>query len=142
MNAFDEAKSLSKTERESFFKNVFESAKTRAVRAANNFTPEPMIVGHPVSTFSNEIDATKPIHFIEGGVCGFAWVNIKPGNSAFARWLVKNGLARKDDYYGGVTIWVHEFGQSLQRKEAYAHTFANALREYGLRRVYGQSRMD
>ena len=65
------------------------------------------------------------------GMCGFAWVNVKPGNSRFAKWLRDNGLARKDGYYGGVTVWVSQFGQSSTRKIAYAGAFAAVLREAG-----------
>jgi hypothetical protein len=73
--------------------------------------------------------------------CGFAWVNIKPGYSAFAKWLVKNEYARKDSYYGGVTIWVGEFDQSMYHKETFAERLAEIFRENGIK-AYANSRMD
>lgn len=79
--------------------------------------------------------------FVEDGVCGFAWVNVKPGNSRFANWLKKNDLARKDEYYGGVTIWVSEFNQSMQKKEAYARAMSKVFDDAGLR-SYAASRLD
>jgi hypothetical protein len=75
-------------------------------------------------------------------VCGFAWVNIKPGNSAFANWLKMKKIARRDEYYGGVTVWVSDYNQSMERKMAYAGAFARTLEAAGLKRVYAMSRMD
>lgn len=78
---------------------------------------------------------------VSEGVCGFAWVNVKPGNSRIAKALVAANLARKDSYEGGVTVWVHEFNQSMARKEAYARAFAKVLTDAGIR-AYASSRMD
>jgi len=83
---------------------------------------------------------------IPQGVCGFAWVNIKPGNHPFANWLKRNNHARKDEYYGGVTVWVSQYGQSMELKERYAHGFAEVIRDHFASdpkfRAYSQSRMD
>jgi hypothetical protein len=73
--------------------------------------------------------------------CGFAWVNVKPANSAFAKWLVANEYARKDSYLGGVTIWIHEFNQSMNHKESFAMKLAEILRENGIKANDG-SRID
>lgn len=62
--------------------------------------------------------------------CGFAWVTV-PGNSAFGRWGKKSGLFTKA-YPTGVWYWVGEFNQSMTRKEAFAHAFANVLKEAGV----------
>lgn len=97
--------------------------------AGKNEVPEAMIV----EGYENDP--------ISDGVCGFAWVNIKPGTSRFARWLVRNGYARKDSYYGGITIWIHEHRQSMTRKAAHASTFARWLRDNGINAV-SMSRMD
>lgn len=77
---------------------------------------------------------------VADGPCGFAWINIKPGNSKFANWLKKTDRGRKA-YEGGVNIWVYDFGQSIQKKEAYARAFAEALRSQGIR-AYAGSRLD
>ena len=61
-------------------------------------------------------------------ICGFAWVTVKPGNCTFANWLKKKGQARKA-YGGGVQIWISGYGQSHDKKEAYARAFANKLKE-------------
>lgn len=74
------------------------------------------------------------------GMCGFAWVNITPGTSSFARWLTKNGYAHKS-YYGGVDLWIAGFGQSYDRKQAAAFAMAALLREEGIE-ARAMSRLD
>lgn len=126
----------------SVFDAMYSDADEAGMAAVRKLTVVPMIVGTAKDLFSNEIDRTKPVYFVEDGPCGFAWVNIKPGTSAFAKWLVKNQMARKDSYYGGVTVWVSQFNQSMQKKEAYAYAFAEVLRtKYGFK-AYASSRMD
>jgi hypothetical protein len=73
------------------------------------------------------------------GVCGFAWLTFSDGRKSFPRWAQKVGLARKGYY--GVSIWVSDYGQSMERKEAFAQAAAEVLREAGVR-CYAQSRMD
>lgn len=124
------------------FSTLYAKADAAGIAAAKAMTPTPMVVGQAKSFFSNEIDYTKPVEIVNDGVCGFAWINLKPGNSPFANWLKKNKLARKDEYYGGVTIWVSDYNQSMERKSAYAGAFARVLNEAGYKRAYSMSRMD
>jgi len=58
--------------------------------------------------------------------CGFAWIVVRPGNCAFAKWLKKNKGADKH-YNGGVSIWVSKFGQSHDKKKTYARAFADTI---------------
>lgn len=75
--------------------------------------------------------------------CGFAWVQVKPGNSKFANWLKRNGLARSASYEGGVKIWIGDYGQSHQRKYTHARAMAQVLRErLGMERIYAGDRLD
>lgn len=79
--------------------------------------------------------------YVPDGVCGFAWVTVSPGTSSFAKWLRKSGYARPA-YEGGMQVWVKEFGQSMQRKEAFAAAMAETFRnELGVK-AYSGSRMD
>lgn len=92
-----------------------------------------------------EANTPKPMHIkgyapIMGGVCGFAWVNVTPGTSSFARWLKKNKDGYKD-YYGGISVWTRGYGQSMSKKEAYARGFAEVLRGAGINARMG-SRID
>lgn len=111
------------------------------MKAGKNHIPNAMRVSqriNPLDDNSQEIYS----EIVNDGVCGFAWVNIKPGNCRFANWLKKNDLGRIDSYYGGVTIWVDEFNQSLERKEAYARAFADVILESGIEKCYIGSKMD
>ena len=40
--------------------------------------------------------------------------------------------ARKDSYYGGVCIWISQFGQSVDLKYAYANAMAKVFRDAGI----------
>lgn len=79
------------------------------------------------------------VEVVDEGVCGFAWVKFA-GNTSFGRAMKAAGLARKS-YEGGLSVWVGEFGQSMERKEAYARAYAHVLRQHGID-AYAGSRMD
>lgn len=127
--------------RDDAFKELYNRAYEAGKAAANATKPVPMIVGHSATVFGNDIDPNQPIYHVSDGCCGFAWVSVRPGNSAFANWLKKNNLARADSYAGGVSIWIHEYRQSLQLKETHASAMAQVFSEAGLR-AYSNSRMD
>lgn len=78
---------------------------------------------------------------IADGLCGFAWINIKPATSRFCKYLKSAGIGRTDSCYGGRSIWVNEYDQSHARKTAYAHAFAQVLRDAGIK-AYGMDRLD
>ena len=74
--------------------------------------------------------------------CGFAWVNICDGRSAFAKALKKAGIASKS-YSKGFDVW-NPSGhptQSMDAKEQGAYAYAEVLRKYGIK-CYAQSRAD
>jgi hypothetical protein len=123
------------------FRTIWDEAWQAGVNAANKCNVVPMLVGTPTTLLGSDLDTSKPVEYVSEGVCGFAWVNVKPGTSAFAKWLVKNGMARSDSYYGGVCIWIGEYSQSMQRKEAHAYAMAEVFTKHGIR-AYGASRMD
>lgn len=133
-------KGNSTTSKKSEFFDLYTRAHRAGLEAGTNKSPRPMVV----QEHANMLDDRSPVvhsELVMGGVCGFAWINIKPGTSAFAKWLKKKELARTDSYYGGVTVWVSEFGQSMEKKMAYAAAFANVLCEAGIK-AYANSRMD
>ena len=81
-------------------------------------------------------------------ICGFAWVTFKPATTRFVRFLKKEGLVRKA-YEGGASMWVSKFGQSYDKKLAYAHAYAASIQKTivlsGLEptlNVYGTGRLD
>jgi hypothetical protein len=115
------------------FTSLIQEAQFKGDEAAKRKSPTPMYV--------MDSDSGRVIEQVNDGVCGFAWVNIKPGTSRLAKWMVKEGYARKDSYYGGVTVWIHDFNQSMEKKEAYATAYARALCEAGYAAM-PMSRMD
>ena len=120
---------------------IYSEAHSKGLAAGNACSPTPMVVGQPTTPLGNDIDYSKDTYYVSDGVCGFAWVNIKPARGGFVKYLKENGIGRKDSYYGGYTVWVSGFGQSLDRKTAYAQAFASVLKENGIT-AYSMSRMD
>lgn len=129
-------------------KRLYKEADAAGMEALRAATPAPMLVGTPKNLMGSLLpggddggfDETKPTYFVEGGPCGFAWVTIFPGNSSLAYQWKKLGYA-SPAYGGGVSVWVREGGQSMQRKEAYARAFERVVRDAGVT-AYAGSRMD
>ena len=119
---------------------VLERAHLMGRDAGRSVGVNPMVVGTPTELMGNEIDYSKKTYVVEGGVCGFAGVVIKPARGKFVSYLKSIGMGNKH-YYGGWYVSVREFGQSLTRKEAYAEAFADVLKEVGMK-VYVDSMMD
>ena len=108
------------------FKEIVDKAYQAGIEAGKNAMPIPMYV----------IDQGIPIDRIDDGACGFAWITVRPANSSFAIWAKKQGIMRTM-YGGGVTYWVSSFGQSVDRKAAFAGAFAKVLRENGIQATAG-----
>ena len=119
---------------------LLERAHLMGMDAGRDASVTPMVVGSPSTPFGSDIDYSKKTYFVEGGVCGFAGVVIKPARGKFVSYLKRLDKGYKH-YYGGYYVPVREFGQSLTRKEAYAEAFAKVLSEEGMR-CYVDSRMD
>lgn len=115
------------------FQNIAERAHAAGMAALVSAVPEPMIV--------NQVEGGAAVKswYVSEGACGFAWIKV-PGNCAFGRWAKKVGLARPA-YPSGLSIWVGEGGQSVDRKYAYAAAYAEVLREAGVKAFAG-SRLD
>ena len=120
---------------------IYSQAHTEGMAAGKSCTCTPMVVGQPTTPLGNDIDYEKDTYYVADGVCGFAWINIKPARGKFVKFLKDNKIGRKDSYYGGYTIWVNQFGQSMTRKENYARAFTKVLTDNGLK-AYSMSRMD
>jgi hypothetical protein len=131
-----------------------------AIKAGENAleacTPTPMIVEEHVNVVNDNSPVRQSWH-VPGGVCGFAWINVKCKSGPSRRFInelkllrlassnindfVKTVSFKKDSYYGGFTHWVHSGGQSMQRKEAYAHAFVAVLKTYNID-CHAMSRID
>ncbi|KKK92719.1 hypothetical protein LCGC14_2700090 [marine sediment metagenome] len=124
-----------------YFQEIWNEAQTAGLKAGKAATPVPMIVGEAAGLDSDEFKEGATLYRVDEGACGFAWVNVRPGTSRFARWLKKMSHGRTDPYAGGVTIWISEHGQSVARKEAHAQAMAEVLREAGVK-CFADSRLD
>ncbi len=114
-----EGKEMERKERYETFAWFFNEARVLGIEAGQECSPIPMEVHSPNSGQ----------HWtVPDGVCGFAWVKVRPGNCSFAHWLKKNEHA-KSGYGGGVHIYISDFGQSLARKGACARAMAKHLRD-------------
>jgi len=126
------------------FQKLWDAAKSAGLEAGDNVIPTPMVVSEHVNPL-NDNSPVKNSYYVSEGACGFAWVNFKMKsglNRQFGRWLIKNNHARKDDYQGGVTIWISEHGQSIERKSAHARALASYLNNNGIKDAFPYSRMD
>jgi hypothetical protein len=104
-------------------------AHSKGLEAGRDCRPIPMYV----------LENNIPIDCIDDGACGFAWIAFA-GNTSWAKWAKKRGIARYN-YPKGLCVWVSEFGQSVDRKAAYAGAFAQVLRNAGID-CYAASRLD
>jgi len=139
-NGASKSNTQSKASKEKEFQTLFDKAYQAGMEAGQKHNPKPMVVSQHSNPL-NDNSAVKQSWYVSEGVCGFAWIIVRPGNSSFANWLKKAGKARKDSYYGGVNIWVREFGQSYERKYVFANAFAKVLEEAGIN-ASANSRLD
>lgn len=116
------------------FDRALEDAHAAGLAAGDAARPVPMVVTqreHPLGDIIGLSDEENPVVYrevVDDGVCGFAWIVVRPATSSFARYVLKNKERwRTDSYRGGAVLSVRAFGQSLQRKEAYARAFAQVL---------------
>lgn len=119
------------------------NAKTATVAEMNAVLTSAMIAGREAANKANPemIGIAGRPDYGTFPICGFAWVNVKPGNSRFAKYLVANGHASKDSYSGGVMIWIRDYNQSYDLKAAHAYAMATVLNGFGIK-AYAQSRLD
>ena len=111
---------ISARARDDAFHQLHQAAHAAGLEATATTDTTPMIVTDGVKTW-----------YAGEGPCGFAWVRVRPATSSFARWAMKHELMRKS-YTGGAMLWVHDFNQSLELKTAYAHAYAQTLRDAGI----------
>jgi len=121
------------------FEAIYTEARQAGLAAGNAHNPTPMLVCEHASPLDDNSPVIKQYPPVMGGVCGFAWVKFA-GNTAWGRWAKKQGYARSS-YPTGLQIWVSDFRQSMEKKEAYAYAFAEVLRKHEIK-AYAGSRMD
>ena len=121
--------------------DLFTKAEQAGREAAQAAIPAPIQVFERANPFDGTSSVVKSYAPIMDGVCGYAWITIRPGNGQAAKFAKAQGKGRSDPYEGGVTVKVRGYGQSMARKEAYAYAYAAVLYAAGIR-AYADSRMD
>jgi hypothetical protein len=125
------------------FADLHDRAHAAGHAAAIGHNPRPMIVRSCDIQINgrNVVDVPGQIVAVESeGACGFAWVKVRPANCSFARWAAKE-RGWSTSYGGGLELWISAYGQSVERKTAYAEAFARVLCEAGIN-AYAGSRLD
>ena len=126
---------------------ILNEAEEAGKKALEECNPQPMVVEEHMDMFNDNSPVKQSWH-VSDGVCGFAWINIKAKSGSNRRFInelkllkiasnnindfTSTVLFKKDSYYGGFTYWVHDGGQSMQRKEDFAHAFAAVLKEHDI----------
>ena len=127
-------------------KDLFEYACKKGAFAGTQSTPTPM-VATSVGLDDKPLPHTKT-YVIMDGLCGFAWVTIRPARGAFVNYLKARGIGHAG-YYGGYEISTNaiekemgvNFGQSYERKMEAAEAFAGVLQAWGINAV-AEGRLD
>lgn len=129
------------------FNDIFSEAQIAALSAFHEHTPQPVVFGQAQDLFSNKIIAGTE-ELVTDGVCGFAWVNIKPARGPLVKWLKTKRIGRPG-VYGGYTLSSSEcipgtgYSQSMERKEEGCRAFVNKIREvFPEIKIWVESRMD
>ena len=134
-SVIEKKKALTKTQCKAIYREAYEAG----LAAGKDADTPKFVVGSPTTPLGNDIDFKKKTYILDG-LCGFARVNISPARGAFVNWHKSQEIGSKG-YYGGYEIWVREFGQSVDRKSAFAGAFAEVLEKYGISAYVG-SRLD
>ena len=125
---------------------VWAEAVEAGSEAVEKLNVRPMVVVERKSCLDDKSEIVKS-WYVEDGACGFAWVNIRPASKRGLRdcemvgYLKKNNKGSYSEYDKCWQVWIYEYNQSMQKKEAYADAVAEVLREYGIDANSG-SRMD
>lgn len=133
------AESAARQARYQQFESIWADAVAAGNMAADQARPTPMVVQQHASPLDDNSPVVKQ-WVCDEGPCGFAEIRLSRGNSSFAHWAKKNAGFRKH-YYGGLSYWVSGFGQSMQRKYAFARAAASILNEHGID-AYASSQLD
>ena len=121
-------------------RSIFTEARAKATQAAKEAVCTPMVVQQRESPLDDSSRVTKE-WVVPDGPCGFAWVEIRPGNSSAANYAKKHNLGRYCDYYKAVLVSPDLMTQSITRKESWARAFASVLCAHGINAHVG-SRLD
>ena len=66
------------TDPDDCMENIYLEADKEGKARASECVPTPMVVGSPTTPLGSDIDYDKKTYYVADGICGFAWINIKP----------------------------------------------------------------
>src|SRR5690606_11417507 len=92
------------------YDQIIKDARQAALEAFHNAKPVPMIVGQAIGFTNQIVPGTE--EFVVDGVCGFAWVRIKPARGPLIKYLKDNGIGEKA-WNGGWTISSYEIEREI-----------------------------
>ena len=127
-----------KQRREGVYTSLMAGALREGEQAYHDCVPT------PVRFYQAGTDPDVTGETVADGLCGFAWVRLKPANSPFANWLRKQENKRFRTHRGyptGLEIWPAGVSQSWERKKAWANAVAKVLSDAGLK-AYAGDRLD
>jgi hypothetical protein len=126
--------------------DILVEASEAAEAAVKACRPTPMIVGSPSTPLGNDVDPAQQTWFVEGGVCGFASVVIKPARGNIVAELKKRKIGSAH-YGGGYSFSSWQLAPSIRRDQSYERACAAAagavkvLQSYGIT-AYVDARID
>src|SRR5712672_3082482 len=97
------AEKITRAARNDAFTTIWRDANLAAHVAVQALDVTPMTV----------IAGERAYH-VADGVCGFAYVTIRPATGAFVQWLKGRSIGHKA-YHGGWEISIPKYSQSMQR---------------------------
>lgn len=129
------------------FEEIWKEASKAAWEGFQDCKPTPMIVGQARGLFGNEIiPGTEEV--VEDGVCGFAWIQVKPARGPWVSWMKNNDIG-SSGVYGGWTLSPMDFdsrigrSQSMERKTSAMNAALKVLEIYFPdKKMWVESRMD
>jgi hypothetical protein len=126
--------------------DILVEASESAEQAVKACRPTPIIVGSPSTPLGNDVDPTQQTWFVEGGVCGFAWVVIRPARGTIVAELKKRKIGGAH-YGGGYSFSSWQLAPSIRQDQSYERAVAAArgavevLKKYGVN-AYVDARID
>jgi hypothetical protein len=126
--------------------DILVEASEAAEAAVKACTPQAIIVGSPSTPLGSDVDPNQKTWFIEGGVCGFASVVIKPARGSIVAELKKRKIGSAH-YGGGYSFSSWQLAPSIRRDQSYERACAAAkgavevLKSYGIN-AYVDARID
>lgn len=113
--------------------NMWNEAQEAALKAFDDCIPTPMVVGQSSLFSGGIIPGTEEV--VPDGVCGFAWINIKPARGPLVKFLKERGYGNRG-VYGGYTLSFYEIcpsrrgSQSMEKKIAACRAFVEVVKKY------------